>query len=167
MKTLGRTAMPDPTQGNARTQRCSCASLIVITLLVASCSSDGESPAVSLRSATFGSAPALDEAATNPNPVAPTIRKVLFIAVDGLRADKLDNSDGTRLTIPNFERLQRDGIFVLESHQERVPDGAYRTCPGFIQMTTGKRIAAHGVEGNGDCSDGRFREYPIFFRRLK
>lgn len=159
--------MPDSTHDIARTDYCSRASLIVIAMLAASCSSDGESPVVSLRSATFGPAPILDEAAAVPDPVAPTIRKVLIIAVDGLRADKVDNSDGKRLTIPNFERLQRDGIFVLESHQERVPGGAYRTCPGFIQMTTGKRIAAHGVEGNGDCSEGRFREYPIFFRRLK
>jgi hypothetical protein len=112
----------------------------------------------------FGPAPAFDEAVSE-NPESTTIRrKVLFIAVDGLRADKLTTGD---LKIPNFESLKKNGIFVPESHQERVSGGEYKTCPGFIQMTTGKRIAAHGVEGNDDCDKGKFEDYPIFFRRLK
>jgi bisphosphoglycerate-independent phosphoglycerate mutase (AlkP superfamily) len=135
------------------------------TLLAASCSSD-ETTSVPFEIPDFGPGPAHGEAVKDPNPK--TVRKVLFIAIDGLRADKLDNNDGDRLTIPNFEALQRDGIFVLESHQERVDFfGGYRTCPGFIQMTTGKRIAAHGVKGNNDCENGRFADYPIFFKRLK
>ena len=34
-------------------------------------------------------------------------------------------------------------------------------------MTTGKRIAAHGVKDNKDCEKGKFGDYPVFFRRLK
>jgi len=148
-----------------RSQSRRLALLLAVTLLASSCSSD-ETTSVPFEIPDFGPAPTHDEAVKDPNPT--TVRKVLFIAVDGLRADKLDNTDGDRLTIPNFEALQSDGIFVLESHQERVVlNGGYRTCPGFIQMTTGKRIAAHGVKGNDDCENGRFDDYPIFFKRLK
>src|SRR5262245_13766500 len=91
--------------------------LLAICLAGCSCSPDGETPPVAFKMPSFGPAPALDEASSNPDPKA--IRKVLFIAVDGLRADKLDNTDGDRLNIPNFESLQSEGIFVLESHQEK------------------------------------------------
>lgn len=148
--------------------RCPNVLILCVTLLGTSCSS-GSSDETSLPDdiQAFGLAPLNGEVIGEPNPKTPVIRKVLFIAVDGLRASKLDNTDGARLIIPNFESMQRDGIFVFESHQEKVSDGRYRTCPGFIQMTTGKRIGAHGVKDNKDCREGRFAEFPIFFKRLK
>src|SRR5688572_10049524 len=85
---------------------------LAVVVLGSSCSSD-ETPAVPFEMPGAGPAPTHDEAVKEPNPTTER-RKVLFIAVDGLRADKLDNTDGDRLTIPNFERLQKDGIFVLE-----------------------------------------------------
>jgi len=104
----------------------------------------------------------------DPNPTTPFVRKVLFLAIDGLRASKLDNTDdGDPLASPNFESMQANGVFVYESHQERATGGEYKTCPGFIQMTTGKRIETHGVKNNDDCANGEFGAYPIFFKKLK
>lgn len=150
--------------------RCTSTALLLLSVLLPmlSCSSD-HTPAEPFEIPPFEArAIGHTEVAVGYDATHTLVHKVLFIAIDGLRANKLDNTDGHNLTIPNFKSMQDNGVFVYESHQEKVPPyGKYETCPGFIQMTTGKRIEAHGVKNNDDCREGDFGNYPIFFKRLK
>lgn len=164
MKTLYRGGAPSKQADLYGTRRSSAVWLLCAVVPLVSCSSPHTSP-IPIDLPSFEGSPSELDPGTNPP--TPFIRKVLVVAIDGLRASKLDNTDGHLLDIPNFESMQADGIFVYESHQERMPNGKYETCPGFIQMTTGKRIGAHGVRDNSECADGDFASYPLFFKRLK
>ena len=75
-------------------------SLLAATLPLLSCSSD-DAPAVPIDLPSFEGGPVVVD--PGPNPPAQFIRKVLFLAIDGLRASKLDNTDGATLDIPNFD----------------------------------------------------------------
>jgi len=70
--------------------------------------------------------------------------KVLFIAVDTLRADHLSCYGYKFKTSPNLDKLAEEGTIFLNAIANGIP-----TTPGFTTMFTGLHSVTHGIVSHG------------------
>jgi predicted AlkP superfamily pyrophosphatase or phosphodiesterase len=85
--------------------------------------------------------------------VAPPVRTVVWISIDGIRPDYLD-----RVETPFLDKLVREGA----SSREFVPVFPSLTFPSHVSQATGAKTKQHGVPGNSfiDTSNWRVHRYP-------
>jgi hypothetical protein len=76
-------------------------------------------------------------------------QKVLFIGVDGFRADAAG-----MLPLPNVRKLQARGYSSFWATVQQTASAV--SGPGWSSLLTGVEPARHGVDGNGDLSDISF-----------
>jgi len=87
----------------------------------------------------------------------PAEHKVLFIGIDGVRADLLKE-----LPTPHLDSLAAAGWMVVSAQR----DAPTVSGPMWSSMMTGVWPDKHGVMGN-DFSDNRYDEFPDFLTRLE
>jgi choline-sulfatase len=74
---------------------------------------------------------------------SPTIRNVLLVSIDTLRADHLSASGFPRPTTPNIDTVAREGVLFKNVHSP-VP----MTLPAHVSMLTGTLPPTHGLRDN-------------------
>jgi hypothetical protein len=91
------------------------------------------------------------------------VRKVLFIGIDGVRADVLKAA-----YTPYLKGLMRAGAFAYDTQilGERYRLNDTVSAPGWSSLLTGVWADKHGVDGSA-FHGARFWQYPNFLHRLK
>lgn len=95
-------------------------------------------------------------------------KKSLVIALDGLRADGIENA-----ITPNLDRLIQgefgDGAYqgAYAYYGQTIKDGVTYSGPNHASIMTGVTVAKHGVTSNSNISAGNFAQYPHYLRRLE
>jgi len=88
-----------------------------------------------------------------------TVKKVLFIGIDGLRASAIG-----MLPLPNFRRLERMGTYSYWAEVQS--EAVVKSGPGWASMFTGVQPNKHLVDSNSDLTDIS-SAYPTVFKVVK
>jgi predicted AlkP superfamily pyrophosphatase or phosphodiesterase len=86
-------------------------------------------------------------------------RKVLFIGIDGMRADAAIAAD-----TPHLDELASEGAWTDSASTQLT--AATVSAPGWASITTGVEAEKHGIIANGEY-DGRAEDTPSFLWRCR